>query len=684
MGAGPTEPDPRGPTPPVPGAAADRADVAGGNAAGRAEDPGVARIRERNRAALADPERFWRSIAGELFFRERSGPLFEPTDAPPFGRWGAGWTTNLSYHTVDRWIDTARRDQIALLWEGEPGDRRSLTYLDLYREVNRTAALLRRLGVGAGDRVSICLPMVPEALVAMWATVRLGAIHSVIFAGFAAPALADRIRDSGSRVLITADGGWRRGRLVELKRTADAALARCPTVERVVVVRRTGHAVPFLPGRDLWYHEALPDRNVRVDPVMVPGTHPSFVLYTSGTTGKPKGIVHSTAGYLLWVYESMRSVFDARAGDLFWCTADVGWVTGHSYVAYGPPLHGVPILMYEGAPDHPGPDRWWELIERHRVSVLYTSPTAIRGFLRSGDAGPSRHDLRSLRLLGTVGEPIGPAAWEWYRRVIGGGRLPIVDTYWQTETGGILISAQPGVAEIPLAPGAASLPLAGVDAAVVDDGGREVPPGTRGFLVVRRPWPGQCLGLWGDEARFRSVYFGRFPGWYYPADFAVQDAGGYFWLLGRADEVMKIAGHRLGTKELEDILGIHPAVAEAAVVGRSDPVKGEVPVACVVLRPGSEPGPALAGELEALVRRELGALAVPRQIYFVGSLPKTRSAKIMRRLIRDVVEERPLGDTTTLEDEAGVAEARRAYAALRAEIGRRAAATETGRGPSTD
>ncbi|MGI0151076.1 MAG: acetate--CoA ligase, partial [Thermoplasmata archaeon] len=558
---------------------------------------GAERLAAIRLSAIEDPEGFWSPIARELYFSESRGPIFEATKDPPYGRWLAGWKTNLSYNGIDRWLTTDRRDRAALRWEGEPGDTRTLTYLELHREVNRCAAMLRDLGVGPGDRVTLYLPMIPEALIAMWATVRLGAVHSVVFAGFAAPALADRLNDSASRVLITADGGWRRGRPVELKKIADEALERAPSVEHVVVVRRTGREVPLRDGRDRWYHEALPPGSPRVDPVMVPGTHPSFILYTSGTTGRPKGVVHSTGGYQLWIYYTMGAVFGPRPEDLFWCTADLGWVTGHSYVAYGPALRGVCAFVYEGAPDHPRPDRWFELIARHHVSVLYTSPTAIRGFMREGEAGPAAHDLRSLRLLGTVGEAINPAAWTWYHRVVGGGRLPIVDTYWQTETGGIVISPQPGIAEVPTPAGSATLPVAGIDAAIVAEDGQEVAPGTKGLLVIRRPWPGQFLGLWKDEDRFRSVYFARFPWWYYPADYGLRDADGNFWLLGRADEVMKIAGHRLSTKELEDILVGHPAVAEAAVIGRADPVKGEVPVACVILRPGARAGPEIRTEL---------------------------------------------------------------------------------------
>ncbi len=632
--------------------------------------PGITELGALRRRAREDPEGFWRPLVEGLYWHERAGPIFAPRPDPPYGQWLKGWTTNLCYNAVDRWIATPRRNQVAFYWEGEPGDRRAISYFELYREVNRLAATMRQLGVGVGDRVSIYLPMIPEAIVALLATVRLGAIHSVVFGGFAAQALADRINDSRSRLVVTADGGFRAGRTVELKRIVDQALAQTPSVERVLLFRRTGAPVPLEEGRDVWYDSVAPAGPVVVPPVWVDATHPSFILYTSGTTGKPKGAVHSTGGYMLWLDYTTRAVFDLHERDVFWCTADLGWVTGHSYVAYGPLLRGATSLVYEGAPTTPAPDRWWKLIEHYGVSVLYTSPTAIRSFIQLGDAWPGSHDLSSLRLLGSVGEPINPEAWLWYDERIGRKRCPIVDTWWQTETGGILISAQPGNAVTPLKPGSACFPLPGVDAAVVDEHGRPVAPGQKGLLVIRRPWPGQFIGLWGDPERYRSVYFDRFPGWYYPADFALQDRDGYYWLLGRADEVMKIAGHRLATAELEDILIMHPAVAESAVIGRSDAIKGEVPVACVILRPGYAPTPKLREELREHVRTSLGPIAVPAQLYFVARLPKTRSAKIMRRLLRDVVEERPLGDTTTLEDDTSLEEARRAYAELQREIDR--------------
>jgi acetyl-CoA synthetase len=637
---------------------------------GAGVSPGIERVLALNRDALEHPNEFWSTAASELHFAERTGPAFEETADPPFGRWFPGWKTNLCYNCVDRWIGTDRQHRVAFHWEGEPGDQRSFTYVQLYREVNRFASILQQAGVRDGDRVTIYLPMVPEAIFAMLATVRLGAIHSVVFGGFTAQALADRINDSGSKVVVTADGGWRRGKIVELKRIADHALESTPSVERVIVVRRTAQPVEMRAGRDVWYHEALAGAAEHVPPVWVNGTHPSFILYTSGTTGKPKGACHSTAGYMVWLSYTTQAIFDLRPTDLLWCTADVGWVTGHSYVVYGPTLRGGSTFVYEGAPDHPGWDRWWSMIQRHRVTILYTSPTAIRGFIQQGEEGPARFDLSSLRILGSVGEPINPTAWRWYFEHIGKSRCPVIDTWWQTETGGVMIGAQLGLAHYPLKPGSATFPMAGVDARIVDERGAELPAMAKGLLTIRRPWPGEFMTLWGDPERYRQVYFSRFPGVYFAADFALKDSDGYFWLLGRSDEVMKVAGHRISTTEIEHVLATHPAVAESAVIGRSDPVRFEVPVACVILRPTHRPSPQLREELRAHVRENLGGIAVPSEVYFVAKVPKTRSAKIMRRLIRDVVEERPLGDTTTLEDETSIEEAERAYHELKESLDR--------------
>ncbi len=631
---------------------------------------GVRELEELRKKSIESPELFWEHIANDLFWYEKKGPLYENTDTPPFGRWFENWKTNLCFNAVDRWARSSRKNKVAFFWEGEPGDKRAVTYYELYREVNRMASVLQNLGVKEGDRVTIYMPLIPEIVISLLAAARIGAIHSVVFGGFTSQALADRINDSKSIVLITADGGWRRGKVVELKKIADDALKQCPTVKKVVVVRRTGREVEMDPYRDFWYEELMKGADGQVKPVPVAGTHPSYILYTSGTTGKPKGAVHSTGGYMMWVYYTQKAVFDMRDEDIYWCTADVGWVTGHSYVVYGPLLTGATSFIYEGAPDFPEPDRWWRMIEDYGITILYTAPTAIRSFMKFGEKWPQKHDLSSLRLLGTVGEPINPEAWSWYYKFIGNSRCQIVDTWWQTETGGIMISPQTGTTQIPLKPGSASVPLPGVDAHVVDEGGNELPHNTKGFLVINHPWPGQFMTLWEDRPRFESVYFKRFPGRYYAADYAMRDHDGYFWLLGRADEVLKIAGHRIGTIELEDTLISHPAVAESAVIGRFDEIKGETPVAFVVLRPGNMPTPSTRRELMDHVRNSMGPIAVPGALYFVERLPKTRSGKIMRRLIRAVVEEKPLGDMSTLEDAASVDEAEKAYRELQEEMQR--------------
>ncbi len=631
---------------------------------------GVKRIESMREMSFENPEGFWTGIAEELFWFEKKGRIFSKAEEPPYGSWFENWKTNLCYNAVDRWAHSPRRNKVAFFWEGEPGDRRVITYAELHSDVNRMASALSELGVRAGDRITLYMPMIPELIISMLATVRLGAIHSVVFGGFTSQSLSDRINDSGSKLLITADGGWRRGKIIELKKIADEALGNSSPVEKVIVVRRTGHGVTMDPHRDIWYHDTCSRQTKKTDIEAVPGPHPSYILYTSGTTGKPKGAVHSTGGYMLWSYYTFKSVFDISEEDVFWCTADIGWVTGHTYVVYGPLLNGATSLIYEGAPDFPEQDRWWSLVERYGVSILYTAPTAIRSFMKAGDSWPGKHDLSSLRLLGTVGEPINPEAWQWYYRTIGRGRCPVVDTWWQTETGGIMISAQPGNGETPLKPGSATVPLPGVDACVVDEKGVPVGAGEKGFLAIRRPWPGQFMTLWGDRERFESVYFSRFKGMYYAADYAMQDSDGYFWLLGRADEVLKIAGHRIGTIELEDTLIMHPAVAESAVIGRSDAIKGETAVAFVILKQGHAPTQELRKELSNHVRSHMGPIAVPSSLYFVDRLPKTRSGKIMRRVIRAVVEEKSIGDVSTLEDSASVDEANRAYIELKEQIER--------------
>ncbi|MBI2183342.1 MAG: acetate--CoA ligase [Thaumarchaeota archaeon] len=625
-------------------------------------------LKQTHRRSLEDPEGFWSSVANELYWAEKTGPIFKPMDAPPYGKWFPNWKTNISYNALDRHVKTWRRNKVAYYWETESGEKKTLTYNDLFNEVNRFASALRKTGIKKGDRVTMYLPMVPELPITLLGTLRIGAMHSVIFSGFTAQAIQDRLKDSESRIVITSDIAYRRGKVLELKPTVDEAVKNSPSVEKVIVLKRSNAQVNMTQGRDVWYHDFLSTGDKYVEPEWVEGTHPSYILYTSGTTGKPKGTTHSTGGYMTWVYYTQKVVFDVKDEDLFWCTADIGWVTGHSYIAYGPLLTGITSLMYEGTPDYPAPDKWWEIVERYGVNILYTTPTAIRMHMKFGEQWAQKHDLSSLKLLGTVGEPINPEAWKWYFKNIGRETTPIVDTWWQTETGGILITPQPGIALVPLKPGSATLPLPGVEPDVLDEEGKSTKPGEKGYLVIRRPWPGQLMTLWRDHERFNSVYFTRFPGLYYAGDFSMRDEDGYFWLLGRADEVLKVAGHRIGTIELEDALISHGAVAESAVIGKPDPLKMQVPIAFVILRPGYKPTQQLRDELANHVRKTIGPIAVPEMIYFVEKLPKTRSGKIMRRVIGAVVQEKPIGDVTTLEDATSVEEATKAYADLKAQM----------------
>ena len=624
-------------------------------------------VMETNARSLQDPDGFWRKVADELFWYKKGEKVFERTDEPPYGRWFADWTTNLCYNALDRHVKS-RGNKVAYYWEGENGDKKSLTYTELFDQVNRLASALKKLGVKKGDRITIYLPMIPELPISLLAAVRLGAIHTVIFAGFTAQAVANRINDSKSRFVIAADGFFRKSKTVELKSIVDDAVKLSPSVEKVIVVKRSGTPVTMNASRDIWYHDLLESGDKFVESEPVEGTHPAFILYTSGTTGKPKGTTHSTGGYMTYAYYTQKTVFDPKENDIYWCTADIGWITGHTYIVYGPLLAGTTSIMYEGAPDYPQPDRWWDIVEKYGVTVIYTSPTAIRMHMKFGEEWAQKHKLSSLRLLGTVGEPINPEAWRWYFKNIGHGKCQIVDTWWQTETGGILISPQPGIAPTPLKAGSATLPLAGVDAEVLNENGEPVKAGQRGFIVIKKPWPGQCMTLWNDAEKYKQTYFMRFPGVYYAGDYAMKDDDGYFWLLGRADEVLKVAGHRLGTVELEDSLISHPAVAESAVIGKSDPIKMEVPVAFVVLKPGIEPTDELRKELSNQVRKTIGPIAVPEAIYFVNRLPKTRSAKIMRRVVKAVVEGKPIGDITTLEDDTSVEEMKNAYGELQAQL----------------
>ena len=613
--------------------------------------------------SMEDPEAFWADEARKLEW-------FRPWETvlewdPPYARWFVGGLLNASYLCVDRHVRSWRKSKVAIYWEGEPGDSRVLSYSTLYREVNRYASVLKRLGIGKGDAVALYLPMVPQLPIFMLACARIGAVHTVVFSGFSAQALADRMNDVGARLLVTADGGYRRGRVLDLKAIADEAMALAPGVEKSILVRRTGAEVPLREGRDFLLDDLLTEAELRVEPEPLEATHPLYILYTSGTTGKPKGIVHSTGGYLVFNHSTYRWVFDIRDDSVYWCTADVGWVTGHSSIVYAPLMHGASLVMYEGAPDYPQLDRWWDIIEKYGVTVLYTSPTAIRMFMGHGEQWPAGHDLSSLELLGSVGEPINPEAWRWYYKHIGGERCPIVDTWWQTETGGFMISPAPGIQPLPLKPGSVAFPLPGVDPAVVDDDGKEVPPGEKGVLAIRKPWPGMLMGIHNNPERYRQAYWARFPGLYYTGDYAIRDDDGYFWMLGRADEVLKVAGHRLGTLELENAAVSHPAVAEAAAVGVSDPVKGETIVLFAILSEGHEPTGQLKEDVRSHMRRLMGAIATPQDIYFVTRLPKTRSGKIMRRVLAAVASGSDVGDVSTLEDEASVEEVRHVYEELR-------------------
>ncbi|GAC1514807.1 MAG: acetate--CoA ligase [Gemmatimonadaceae bacterium] len=629
----------------------------------------LARVSDRDvyAAAARDVEGYWASMATELEWSKPWTTVLEWK--PPFAKWFVGGELNAAVNCVDRHARGPRRNKAALIWEGEPGDRRTLTYWDLYVEVCKFANVLRKLGVRKGDRVAIYLPLIPEAAVAMLACARIGAIHSVVFGGFSPESLRDRINDAKAKLLITADGGYRRGQIIPLKRNADKALQDAPSIEHVVVVqRRPGGAgdaswAEVTPGRDQWYHRLMHDASMHCEPEAMGAEDPLYILYTSGTTGKPKGIVHTTGGYLTAVASTTRLVFDLKDEDVFWCTADVGWVTGHSYLVYGPLANGATCVMYEGSPDWPEKDRFWDICERHGVTILYTAPTAIRAFMKWGDEHPAGHDLSRLRLLGSVGEPINPEAWMWYREKIGGNRCPIVDTWWQTETGAIVISPVPGVTETK--PGSATQPLPGFSADLLDDSGKSIAVGG-GLLALTKPWPSMLRTIWGDEKRYVETYFSKWPGrpdLYFPGDGAKRDDDGYFWILGRVDDVLNVAGHRIGTMEVESALVEHPAVAEAAVVGKTHELKGQAIAAFVTLRSGRQSSPALRDELREFVAQKIGAIARPDDILFSADLPKTRSGKIMRRLLRDIAEGRALGDTTTLADPQVVSSLKEQYEA---------------------
>lgn len=599
-------------------------------------------------SALDDPEGYWAGCAREIDWFEPWQKVLEWEY--PYAKWFVGAKLNASYNCLDRHLKTWRKNKAAIIWEGEPGDSRTLTYHQLHQEVCRFANALKGLGVVAGDRVAIYMPLVPELVVAVLACARIGAIHTVIFGGFAAHAIRDRVNDAQAKVVITADGGYRRGQELPLKPNVDEALKECPSVSSVVVLRRTGsHFTTMHHGRDYWWHDLTSEAAVECEAERLDSEHPLFTLYTSGTTGKPKGVLHTTGGYLVGAAVTSKLVFDLKEADTFWCTADIGWITGHSYVVYGPLANGATCVMYEGAPNWPQPDRFWQIVDKFGVTVLYTAPTAIRAFMKWGDDWPARHSLSSLRLLGTVGEPINPEAWIWYHRVIGKERCPIVDTWWQTETGAIMISPLPGAT--PTTPGSATRPLPGIVPDIVDKNGVSLPDNTGGFLVIRRPWPSMLRTVYGDDERYRRQYWGEIDGVYFTGDGARRDERGYYWIMGRVDDVINVSGHRLSTMEVESALVSHPSVAEAAVVARPDALKGQAIVAFVTLAGGLKGTDELKQDLKEHVAKEIGALAKPEEVRFTEALPKTRSGKIMRRLLRDVAcGNESLGDTTTLED----------------------------------
>jgi acetyl-CoA synthetase len=622
-----------------------------------------ATVRDDNVYSRADrdPEGFWAGFAEELEWFSKWTTILDWK--PPHAKWFVGGTLNASVNCVDRHIRGARRNKAAIVWEGEPGDRRTLTYFDLYRQVSQFANVLKSLGVKRGDRVAIYLPLIPELAIAMLACARIGAVHSVVFGGFSAESLRDRINDAQATMLITADGGWRRGQVVPLKQMADEALEETPSIRHVIIVQRLQGPlveVRVKDGRDLWYHRLMLEAGYHCEPAPMDAEDMLYILYTSGTTGKPKGIVHTTGGYLVGTYATTKWVFDLKDEDVYWCTADIGWVTGHSYVVYGPLANGATVVMYEGAPDWPHKDRFWQIVERYGVTVFYTAPTAIRAFMRWGAEWPSGRDLSSLRLLGSVGEPINPEAWVWYHRYIGGERCPVVDTWWQTETGAIMITPLPGVTKTK--PGSATLPFPGIKAEIKTDRGESVGGAGGGLLALTRPWPSMLRGIYGDPDRYVKQYWSRWtPDVYFTGDGAKRDQDGFFWLLGRVDDVLNVAGHRIGTMEVESALVDHPRVAEAAVVGRPHEIKGQAVAAFVTLREGAQGSESLVAELKDHVVKKIGAIARPDDVIFSADLPKTRSGKIMRRLLRDIAEGRALGDTTTLADPAVVARLKEQY-----------------------
>jgi acetyl-CoA synthetase len=616
--------------------------------------------------SIKNPQEYWAEKAKAIdWFKPFSKALDDSN--PPFYKWFPDGELNISYNVLDRHVKSNHKNKLAYIWEGEMGEVKTYTYYQLYREVNKLAKALKEFGVKKGDRVAVFLPVIPELPITLLATARIGGVHTVVFSGFSAEALTDRVNDCGAKILVTADGSFRRGKPIAIKDNADRGLPNMPNIEKVIVVKRTCQPVQMKEGRDEWYHDVLANAgaDAYVEPESMKSTDPLFILYTSGTTGKPKGVQHGIGGYLVWAYWTLKWAFNPTDEDIFWCVADIGWITGHTYNVYAPLSHGVTAFLFEGTPDYPAQDRWWEMIERHGLTILYATPTAIRMFMKFGEQWVTKHDLSTLRILGSVGEPINPEAWKWYYRVVGKEKLPIIDTWWQTETGGAMISPTSGIELTPLKPGSATFPMPAVNADIYDEKGQPVQAGTKGVLVIKSPWPGILQSIWKDPDRFKQTYFGRWPGIYYSGDYAVRDSEGYFWLLGRADEVLKVAGHRIGTVELESALVAHPAVSEAAVMGKEDAVKGEVPVAFVVLRSGFTPSDELRSELIKQVRTAIGPIATPDAIIIVNKLPKTRSGKIMRRLLKAVLSGAPLGDTSTIEDEGSIEDIKETYNELR-------------------
>ena len=613
--------------------------------------------------ALENPEQFWGEQAKNLIWFKQWDKVLDSSD-PPFYKWFVGGTLNASINCLDRHVDSDLKNKAAIIWEAEDKESRLFTYSQLYRSVNKFASALKNLGVKKGDRVTIYLPMVPELPIAMLACARIGAIHTVVFSGFSTQALSDRVNDSNSKVVITADGGLRRGKLIELKKVVDNAIPLSSSIEHVVVLKRALNNIKMGP-KDVWWHDIIENARPDCEPEIIESTHPLYILYTSGTTGKPKGVVHSTGGYLTHLYATAKWVFDFTSRDIFFCTADIGWVTGHSYIVYAPLMHGATQIMYEGTLDYPKPDRYWDIVEKHGATILYTTPTALRMYIKFGNNIPNSFDLSSLRLLGTVGEPINPEVWMWYFRTIGKENCPIVDTWWQTETGGIMIGACTGIEIVPMKPGSGTFSLPGIDAVVVDENGKPVTPDKKGYLVIRKPWPGMLMTLWRDDEKYQNTYWRKFDNnMYFTGDYALYDADGYLWLLGRSDDVLKIAGHRLGTMELESAFVSHRAIAEAAVTSRPDEKKGESIIAFLVLRTefAAVSEQQLRNELSNHIRETVGPIATPGEIYFVNKLPKTRSGKIMRRLLKSISSgTSTIGDVSTLEDGTSIEEVRQAY-----------------------